>query len=174
MAVASSTTRAWRSRGSGPERGYRHLLKRRDLARFVELIPDWETVSEDLRRIVLSADETCMGWYRHGVVAVCAWPANLWCEDMDPSWHEGHADILERLRVDVVKHGPRRVARWTEAQARAFQLLHVFLHELGHHHDCITTASRRDAARGEPYAERFARERAELMWDAYVREFPLD
>ena len=47
---------------------------------------------------------------------------------------------------------------WTEGQARAFQLLHVFLHELGHHHDLITTRRQLRGGRGEAYAERYARD----------------
>jgi hypothetical protein len=54
--------------------------------------------------------------------------------------------------------------RWTEGQARAFQLLHVLPHELGHHRDRMTTRSRDRAARGEPYAERYAETVFDLLW----------
>jgi hypothetical protein len=52
--------------------------------------------------------------------------------------------------------------RFTEGQARAYQLLHILPHELGHHHDRITTRSRRRSARGEPYAEAYANRVAQL------------
>ncbi len=47
----------------------------------------------------------------------------------------------------------------------------VFLHELGHHHDRMTTRSRSQAARGERYAETYANRYAERIWDAYQAEF---
>jgi hypothetical protein len=161
------------SSGSRPQRGYRHLLKRRDLERFIELIPDWDVLSEGLRWVVLSGDTRRMGYHRPGEVGVCAWEAGLWCEDMAHDWYREHAETLERLGVRVRKAGYRWVAEWTEDQARAFQLLHVFVHELGHHHDLMTTSSRCDAARGEPFAERFALELEERVWDDFVRVFPL-
>ena len=90
---------------------------------------------------------------------------------MSKGWYWEHADVLELLGVAVWKVGPRWVAEWTEDQVRAFQLLHVFLHELGHHHDRMTTYSRRRAARGEAYAEQFANELASYLWDDYTRAF---
>jgi len=50
-------------------------------------------------------------------------------------------------------------------------MMHILLHELGHHHDRITTKSRARTARGEPYAETYAREYGDRLWDAYFREF---
>jgi hypothetical protein len=149
------------------------LLKRRDVERFVELIPHWDEFSTDLRWIVLAADTGCMGFYRSGELAVCAWDAALWHEDSCPRWLRQHRDVLDRLGVVVRNRGPRLVAEWTEEQARAFQLLHIFLHELGHHVDRMTTRSRQRPARGEPFAESFAGGVANLVWDDYVRVFPL-
>lgn len=126
-----------------------------------------------MRWVVLSSDTDGMGYHRRGEVGVCAWNADLWWEDMEPGWWREHAETLERLGVSVRKVGYRRVAEWTENQARAFQLLHVFLHELGHHHDLMTTSSRFDTARGEQFAERFAIELEDRMWDDVVRVFPL-
>jgi hypothetical protein len=113
-----------------------------------------------------------MGYHARGVVAVCAWGAELWYDPIYPDWHRDHAEVLERLGVLVRKAGNRWIAEWTEDQAKAFQLLHVFMHELGHHHDRMTTASRR-VARGESYAERFALEWEERLWDDYCRVFPM-
>jgi hypothetical protein len=161
------------SSGSVPGKGYRHLLKRRDLERFIQLIPDWDELSEGLVWVVLARDSEVMGYHTRRMVAVCAWPANLWVEDMSKEWYWEHADLLERLGVNVWKFGGRWVAEWTEDQGRAFQLLHVFLHELGHHHDLMTTSSRTRTARGENYAERFALELEERMWDDFTRVFPL-
>jgi hypothetical protein len=149
------------------------VLKRRDLEAFVELILGWDALAEDLYWVVLSRDADCQGWHSRGTVAVCAWPVELWVEHLSKQWYWEHADVLERLGVAVWKVGYRWVAEWTEDQVRAFQLLHVFLHELGHHRDRMTTRSERRAARGEAFAERFALELAEDIWDDYLRVFPL-
>jgi hypothetical protein len=149
-------------------------LKRRDLEGFIDMIPGWDELSHGLWWVVLArGDGGCMGYHVPGLVALCAWDGRLWDEDLCKNWYWDHVDVLDRLGVAVWKVGPRWVAEWTENQARAFQLLHVFLHELGHHHDRMTTRSERDAARGEPYAEQFALELADEMWDDYPRVFPL-
>ena len=63
--------------------------------------------------------------------------------------------------------------KWTESIARAWQLVHILLHELGHHHDRMTTRSRCRASRGEVYAERYALDYADRIWDRYINEFGL-
>jgi hypothetical protein len=161
------------SNGRVPRKGFRHLLKRRDLERFIELIPNWDELADGLHWVVLARDTDCGGYYRRGELAICAWESELWWEDLSKSWYRQHAELLERLDVAVRKVGSRWVAEWTEDQARAYQLLHVFLHELGHHHDRMTTRSGRHVSRGEAYAESFAFELEEQMWDDFVRVFPL-
>lgn len=47
----------------------------------------------------------------------------------------------------------------------------MFLHELGHHVDRISTRSRRESSRGEAFAEDFALRRAERLWPAFVAAF---
>ena len=62
-----------------PGSGYRHLLTKRDVVRFVALLPDWDELSEELTTIVLAPGErNTAGWSDVGVVAVCAWPRKLW------------------------------------------------------------------------------------------------
>jgi hypothetical protein len=65
------------------------------------------------------------------------------------------------------------VCHFTEATARAYQLLHVLLHEIGHHHDLMTTRSRKECARGETYAEEYAYRYEALIWERYLSEFEL-
>jgi hypothetical protein len=72
----------------------------------------------------------------------------------------------------VVRHGRRLQVQWTEEQARAFQLLHILPHELGHHHDAITTRSWR-GSRGEAYAEDYALRVQAQVWPDYARHFEL-
>jgi hypothetical protein len=110
-----------------------------------------------------------MGWHEPGVVHVCAWEEELWWTDTIPAFVDEHRDILELLGVIVENQGERLVMKWTEKQARAFQLLHVLLHELGHHHDRMTTRSQRVAARGEVFAEEYARRHETRIRDEYLR-----
>jgi hypothetical protein len=135
-----------------PLSGYRHVLSPTDIRRFVELLPDWEELSRGLERIVLSRETDAMGWHEPGSIHLCPWEAELWWDDADTAWLAEHQAVLDDLGVEREETASRVACKWTEPQARAFMLLHVFLHELGHHHDRVTTQSGRHSARGEPYA----------------------
>ncbi|MCA9720411.1 MAG: hypothetical protein KC468_37460 [Myxococcales bacterium] len=225
-----------------PGLGYRHVVAREHLQRFLELIPDWERARAGLHAIVLAAgDEEADGWYDCGVIALTAWPdppTTTVCAE----YFEEHRDILTRLGVpsrqapsflgvvdeavapswwkmprtsalldaalDIISFdvepadapgewrvrdtsvhqegGPviaelheldgalhvyeRRVAlRFDRRRAAAFQLLHVLLHELGHHVDAQGPLSRRAYWRREEFAEQWARRCADRIWSAYHR-----
>jgi hypothetical protein len=178
-----------------PPDGYRHLITIAQLRRFIALLPDWDEVAVGLDAIVLDSADDCAGWCGPGVVAICAWQRELW------DWWSAdmvleHRPILDVLEVECVpielsvEHREfvedlaalgfrvrRRLAdtelRFTEAQARAYQLLHILPHELGHHHDRITSHRGRRAGRGEPYAEAYANRVLEEIWPSYAREFEL-
>ena len=174
----------------------RHLITIAQLRTFIELLPDWDEVAIGLDAIVLDSADDCAGWYAPGVVAVCAWYAGLW-DWWSPKMEAEHRHILDLLGVERVpieesieyrefydefpELGVRASGlpadhvevRWTEPQARAYQLLHILPHELGHHHDRITTRSRRQTARGEPYAEAYANTVMEQIFPAYARVFEL-
>lgn len=154
-----------------PGKDFRHLLTIAQLRAFVALLPDWDRVALGLDAIVLAEGDDCMGWYEPGVVAVCAWEQGLWWEDAYPQFEAEHRDILDLLGVERERVGDRLQVRFTEAQARAFQLLHILPHEIGHHRDRMTTGSRRHIARGEPYAEAYALSVLEAVWPAYGRQF---
>ena len=77
------------------------------------------------------------------------------------------------LGVEGARRAGRVELRWSAAQARAFQLLHILPHEIGHHHDQITTRRQRAAARGEPYAERYAHRVLDAVWGRYTATFGL-
>lgn len=162
-----------------PGRGHRHLLNRRHIHAFLELLPDWEELSRGLNAIVLAtAEDETAGWHDVGTVAICAWDEGLW-QPLDPEFYEDHRDIIARLGVEAEAreddYGGHVVVKWTEPTIRAYQLLHVLLHELGHHHDRMTTPARPDRPpRGEPYAEAYARRYEDLIWEAYVDRFGLD
>ena len=148
--------------------GFRHVVTIAQLRRVIRLLPDWEEAAKGLRAVVIDGGGSAMGWYRPGIVAICAWERELWWPDTDPEFIREHATILEMLGVEQVKLGPRTELRWTEEQARAFQLLDVLPHELGHHHDLMTTRSRRRVARGERYAEDYAQRVFAQVWPTYA------
>jgi hypothetical protein len=157
-----------------PGKRFVHLLRKSDLQLFTELVPGWHRLCQGLDAIVLSEGCTeTYGWHIPGVVHVGAWPRDLW-EVVSEDFLEANADILGRLEVSVESRGDDYMLQWTRLKARAFQLLDVFLHELGHHHDRMTTRTQFDIARGEPFADEFAQHYRALIWDDYVRHFDLD
>jgi hypothetical protein len=178
-----------------PPYGSRHLITIAQLRRFIGLLPDWDEVAVGLDAIVLDSATDCAGWCGPGVVAICAWEHDLW-DWWSAEMVQEHGHILDLLDVDRVpieqsaehRETSEHLAalgirltkpigdvelRWTEAQARAYQLLHILAHELGHHHDRITTRAGRNIGRGEPYAEAYANRVLEQVWPLYGRMFEL-
>ena len=159
-----------------PGRDFRHVLSKRDVQAFIDIIPDWERYCERLERIVLSSrSESCDGAYEFyhreetGAIFLHAWHDDLWT-DLTPSYFDSHQQIFETLGVSYDRSEDSVTCRFTEAQARAFMLLHIFMHELGHHFDRIHQ-KHLGSSKGEDYAERFAVNRFEQLFPAYVRAF---
>ena len=51
-----------------PGAGYKHLIRKRDLYRFIEIIPDWDELAVGLNAVVLAPGEPgAMGWHSPGV-----------------------------------------------------------------------------------------------------------
>ncbi len=157
-----------------PGTGYRHLLRRSDIERFMGLLPDWPELSRGLNAIVLApGDPSTCGWHRPGVVAICAWQRDLNLADLCPLWLKSHGSLLlkqisepgDRSDDDRIV---RRLAEWT---IRAFQLTHILLHELGHHHDRMTTRRQLESCRGENYAEEYCMRHSARIWDVFLDEF---
>jgi hypothetical protein len=156
-----------------PGRGYRHLISKADIVRFIALLPEWDHLSEGLDAIVLAPGERSTdGYHQYGAVAICAWSTGLW-KIHGRSYYDEHRSIIDRLGVESEPVDDRVRVKWTEETARAYQLLHILLHELGHHHDRVTTRSQRAPARGEPYAEEYARRYFDRIFDAYRVSFGL-
>lgn len=156
-----------------PNAGYRHVLTKSDVYRFLQLLPEWEALAVGLNAIVLTEGEDGLdGWYRPGVVAVSPWSTDIW-KECQPWYYDAHREIFARLgiKTEELPDGYVR-CEWTEPAVRAYQLLHILLHELGHHHDLITTRRQKYATRGESYAEEYALRHEAVLWDAYLREFP--
>ena len=156
-----------------PGAGYRHVLMQRDVERFIEILPDWAEMARGLDAIVLAAGrENYWGWHSPGVVHVCAWQGE-WERFFWPEYFERDRASLARIGVPLQSVDKGVWAYFTLGTARAFLLTDVLLHELGHHHDAMTTRSKR-VARGEPYADAYARKYGDEVWQRYLKCFALD
>lgn len=162
-----------------PGRGFRHVLTKADLQAFLDLLPDWPRLSERLERIVLSAPrDHCDGSYdffhreESGVICLHAWPQDLWIS-LPPPYFLAHQSIFDRHGVRYASGAIGAIGAicyFSPAQARAYTLLHVFLHELGHHFDRIHQ-KHLGASRGEDYAEHFASSRLDTLLPRYLQVF---
>ncbi len=159
-----------------PGIGYRHLLLKRDIERFVKLIPRWDELAVGLDVIVLArGNREYDGWYNRGVLGICAWRREM-SVTLDRWQYADHRLVLERIGTRVEQHGPNGgvLVHWTDDTARAYQLCHVFLHELGHHADRMHTRAKVDnGPRGEPFAEDYALELEREVLERYFAEFGL-
>ncbi len=157
-----------------PGFGYRHILKKRDVLAFIEHLPDWKELSKGLNAVLLApGEDNTAGWHRPGVVAICAWEQRLMVRKVDAGFYQDHRVVLAKLGVpcEAKKQRGSVLCQWTESTVRAYQLLHVLLHELGHHHDRMTTKSQRRCCRGEGYAEQYALRYADVIWERYLDRF---
>ena len=159
-----------------PGRGFRHVVSKRDLQAFIDIVPGWHRYSERLERIVLaSRSDGCDGahefYHREetGAIFLHAWYEDLWT-DLTLPYFNSHQQIFKALGLSYDRRENCVTCRFTEPQARAFLLLHIFMHELGHHYDRIHQ-KHLDSSKGEDHAERFAISRFEQLFPAYVRVF---
>lgn len=157
-----------------PGEGHRHLLSKRDIERFVALIPNWEALAVGLDVICLDTKrKNCDGWYDRGGLGICAWPKEMSYE-LGPPWYDAHRRFLERIGTNIEHRDGDVFVHWTDDTARAYQLCHVFLHELGHHADRMHARAKKDnAPRGEPFAEDYAFDLESEVLERYFAEFGL-
>lgn len=155
-----------------PGKGYKHFLKKRDILKFIEIIPNWETYSNGLDAIVLEAGDLDRDgiYYYSGVICISAWPKEMDVE-MSKGYYKDHKEIFDRLGVKAVEKNDYYFCEFNEDQIKAYQLLHILLHELGHHYDRMKTKWKHSTARGEKFAEDFAFEHEEKMWNIYEETF---
>ena len=155
-----------------PGVGYKHVLTKSDIYQFLEILPDWNTLAVGLHAIVLTPGSYYNdGYHCPGVVHVNAWEDGLWRE-ASQAYYDAHREIWERLGVLCEQTGDDCfLCKFDEPAVRAYQLLHILLHELGHHHDRMTTRSQKRSTRGEAFAENYAVQYESAIWDKYQRVF---
>lgn len=152
-------------------KGYKHFLKKRDIIKFLEILPNWEEIDVEFDAILLAAGEyNTDGWYTNGVVGICAWEKEM-TRSSSIEYFNDHKDLFDRLNLRYEIKKDSVICHWEEYQIRAYLLLHILLHEIGHHHDRVTTKSKRYIARGEEYAESYAIKYEKIIWNRYFECF---
>jgi hypothetical protein len=158
-------------------KGYRHVLKKKDIYDFTDIIPNWEVVCEGIESIILDAgDEFVDGLYRHfwyedtGIIWLSAWNESLWV-DFNDEYFKDHQWHFDTIGVIYEQKGLDWSCHFTESQAKAFMLLHIFLHELGHHVDKLRSKKQNIMKGGEEYAEKYANDLFIEIWPAYIAKF---
>jgi hypothetical protein len=138
------------------------------------MLPDSDEVAVGLDAIALAPGRLPVeGKYHtgYGVIDICAWPRGLWDYGVPSEHVADHEQLLDLLGVDYRHGNDGYEVRWTPSQARAYQLMRILPHELGHHHDLITSQRQHRAGRGESYAEAYALRILEDVWPIYARRF---
>ncbi len=154
-----------------PGKGFKHFLKKRDIKQFLEILPNREEIDIEFDAVLLARGSIYTdGWYQRGVIGICAWEKGM-TKEYNLGYFNAHKNIFDKLGLEYRIKKESVICYFTENQIKAYLLLHIFLHELGHHHDRINTRSRR-IARGENYAETYAIKYEEIIWDKYFEYFP--
>lgn len=154
-----------------PGKGYKHFLKKRDIKQFLEILPNREEIDIKFDAVLLAqGDYYTDGWYQNGVIAICAWQKEK-IREHSLEYFNAHKGIFDRLEVEYQIKKDYVICYFEESQIKAYQLLHIFLHELGHHHDRINTKSG-IISRGENYAESYAFKYEAEIWNKYFELFP--
>ena len=149
-------------------------MTKREILEFLELIPDWRTVLDGIERIRLhGGSDKWDGLYRHfekeetGCIWLSAWQCNLTLE-ITKSYFNEHRSIFDRIELKFERKKDVVICWFDEGKAKAFTLVHVLLHELGHH---VDSRQRSFCASGEPYAEGFAKRLEDEVWSKYIKKF---
>ncbi len=162
-------------------KGYRHILKKKDIHDFTDIVPEWEIICEGIESIILdTGDEFIDGLYSHynyegtGIIWLSAWSDDLWV-DFNEAYFKQHQWLFDMLRVIYESKEKEKEIMWcchfTEPQAKAFLLLHIFLHELGHHVDKLRSRKQNIIRGGEEFAEKYANQTCKSIWPAYIAKF---
>ena len=156
-----------------PGKGFKHFLKKRDIIKFLQILPNWEELNLELDAVILAEGGGADGWYSNGVLAICAWEKDK-TVSLNKEYFNEHKEIFARLNLDYEIKSSGVICHFNEEQIVAYQLLHIFLHELGHHYDRISTKERIDnAPRGEKFAEDYALKYEKIIWNRFFEEFKM-
>ena len=93
--------------------------------------------------------------------------------ETDLVYYGEHKPIFDELGVRVSEGEFGLACEFTVEAAKAYQLLHIFLHELGHHEYRITKGQKhgKDRHGSEKYAEDYAIRWHRKLWKRYCELF---
>lgn len=155
--------------------GYRHVFRLPEVYRFVQLIPDWPTMSKGLSALALDAygsDEQTETHYAPGYRAIWMRP---FPNSMKTTWprtfYDGHAEFVSRLGPEIVTEEDSRsvTISWTSSQAKAWQFLHLFLYDLSVHAQFMKSGQKPRAEHSSKTAEVYAFDTAQLILPTYEK-----
>jgi len=157
-------------------RGFTHVVSPAQLNKFIGIIPDWSSLSYRLQDILLVPGHLdYFGYhttYRRrntAMIALHAWPKDLW-RPLPSGFFRYHRPIFDALGVVYQVRLHEVDCQFTVPQARAFSLLHVFLHEIGHHQDWLRRRGQRLPGK-ETYADDFANSYLDLLLPRFKEIF---
>ena len=157
-----------------PRKGFKHLVTKQELFDFIELIPNWQQVLYGIECILLSeGSDEVDGLYlpyrreKTGIIRISAWRKEL-VQEIRKDYFDAHISIFEKIDLKFERRKDCVNCWFDEPKAKAFVLMHVFLHELGHHHDFM---QRRAISSGETFAQDFAKRLENTIWPKYIEKF---
>lgn len=160
-----------------PYKGFKHVITKKEIHDFIELIPDWEKLGIGIEAIILDeGGDNFDGLYCHyeyektGIIWLSAWPKEMWV-DFNDEYFKEHQWHFDTIGLVYEKNKDEWTCHFTEKQAKAFMLTHIFLHELGHHVDKLRSKKQNIMVGGEEYAEKFANDKFNEIWPSYVQRF---
>lgn len=150
-----------------PGRGFISLTIKRDMERFIELIPQWKELSLGLSQVVLSPGEKdVLGWRSPGIIGLNAWERELEWEDCTPDFYNMNKELFKSLEIPVLRDGNAYVIKFTDLTARAFQLLHVFVVLLCQHRDAI-------GDKKTNHSKTYWKNRGKELFNRYIQVFEI-
>ncbi|MCH2209132.1 MAG: hypothetical protein MK132_25155 [Lentisphaerales bacterium] len=157
-------------------KGYKHLIRKQEVYDMFKIIPEWKKLAYGLDGIVLGqGSKHSLGYYNWSVITLHAWETEIIWDNVSESFIEEHQYIFDMLGITYGASHEKGYYRveFAEDSAKAFSLIHVFLHELGHHVDKMTSKRRMYCGRGEAFAEAWANERLAEVYRNYCKFYRL-
>ena len=156
--------------------GYHHALRLPEVYRFVELIPDWPTMSKGLSALGLDAygsdEQTDTGYAPRSYRSIWMRPfpnsmQTIWPRD----FYDAHAEFIDCLGPDIVagQNAGAITVFWTSGQAKAWQLLHLFLYDLNVHAQFMKSGQKVRSPHDNETAEAYAFKTAQLLLPKYEK-----
>jgi len=155
-----------------PGKGYKHFLKKRDIKQFLEILPYRDIIDIELDAVILGKYNLsgCDGYYWNGIICICAWEKEM-TRSMGLKYFEFHKEMFDKLGLKYSVKEDDVICYFTENQIKAFQLLRVMTHEIGHHIDRIKTKSKKRCPNGEKFANYVELDLEAKLWDKYFEYF---